>query len=271
MTPFEWIIIGLAAGGLIGGLFFGGKESKRQEENLQIEREKAFSQSKAELTAISKDYKNIRDVIIPGVESELRGLDTFFEGYQMEWDQQVGSLELELGRVDSLLGNWQSSYDAQTRSAMSQGKDTLYNLLQNYSISEVVAADRGMGGSMQLVAQQEKQKVIDFAGSDMSLTGGEGVFGAAYASLVANLNAEKDYYTTQRDLIGGGIDLAKYNLESQYEEAVLQKGELEGALGRYYGLLGEYESDYNKQYDATIKAMNKAGLKEHVKTFGEII
>lgn len=270
MTAALWVLAGVAVAGLLGGLHFGAKEDQRREKELQTQREQAFLNSQNTLSNIAKEYKTT-GTLIEATEGKLRGIDTFFEGYQMEWDQQVGTLELELGRVDSLLGNWQNSYDAQTKSMEAQGKDTLYNLMQNYSLSEVAAADRGMGGSMNLVSQQEKQKVIDFAGADMSLGGGGGLYGASYATLVSNLHAEQDYLRSQQSILGGSLDLAKFNLQSQYDEQLAQQGELTGALGRYQNSLIELEKDYEKQYNQTISDRNKAGRKDQVKKFGEII
>ena len=270
MTTALWILAGVAAAGLLGGLHFGAKEDQRREKELQTQRDQAFLNSQNTLSNIAKEYKTAK-TLIKDTEGKLRGIDTYFEGYQMEWDQQVGTLELELGRVDSLLGNWQSSYDAQTLSMEAQGKDTLYNLMQNYSLSEVVAADRGMGGSMNLVSQQEKQKVVDFAGADMSLGGGDGLYGASYATLVAGLNAEYSHLTTKQGLLAGDIDLAKFNLQSQYDKELAQQGELTDALGRYQSSLGELEKDYERQYSQAISDRDKAGRKDHVKKFGEII
>lgn len=265
-----WALVAILGLGVVIDWIYSGKEDSRREEELQTQREQAFLNSQNTLSNIAKEYKTT-ETLIKDTESKLRGIDTYFEGYQMEWDQQVGTLELELGRVDSLLGNWQSSYDAQTLSMEAQGKDTLYNLMQNYSLSEVVAADRGMGGSMNLVSQQEKQKVVDFAGADMSLGGGDGLYGASYATLVAGLNAEYSHLTTKQGLLAGDIDLAKFNLQSQYDEKLAQQGELTDALGRYQRSFGDLEKDYERQYSQAISDRDKAGRKDHVKKFGEII
>lgn len=267
--------------GLIGSLFYGGIKLGQQQEQLNIDKERLEMQKQSEfdkalesLDSLKSKFDELKDITIPELEGKIqdtqRDIDLWDDRYALE----TGKIQMELDTVDDLIGNWQNSYDAQTLSAKAEGQDNLTALLSNWSDAEVMAADRGMGGSMSLVAQQQKQRAVAYAGSDLSLAGGDGIYGAAYATLVANLNSERSMYETKKGLLSGQLGLTQQtlegelsawtrNLENYTTSLGTQYENLTGDNGYYKRMeeqLGVIERKYddlgNKNPDALQKARN---------------
>lgn len=275
-----WLIaIGVVS--LIVGLGFGIDNSIKQQDQIDIEKERLEMEKQSEfdkalesLDSLKSKFDELKDITIPELEGKIqdtqRDIDLWDDRYALE----TGKIQMELDTVDDLIGNWQNSYDAQTLSAKDQGQQNLTALLSNWSDAEVMAADRGMGGSMSLVAQQHKQKAIAYAGSDLSLAGNDGIYGAAYATLVANLNSERSMYETKKGLLSGQLGLTQQtlegelsawtrNLENYTTSLGTQYENLTGDNGYYKRMeeqLGVIERKYddlgNKNPDALQKARN---------------
>lgn len=215
-----WAVLGVVA--VVGSLIHGDKQLKLEEERNQIEKERQelvheddFNKAIALLDTLKSDFDNIKDVVIPKLESEIRATEMDISLWDQRYAQETGEIQAKIDTVDDLIGNWQMSYDAQTKSAKEQGKNTFSQLLANWSDAEVMAADRGMGGSMSLVAEQQKQRAIAYAGDDLSLGGTDGIFGASYASLLAGLASERSQYDTQKSLLSGSLSLTQTTLENE--------------------------------------------------------
>ena len=217
-----WFYAVLGVIAVVGGLILGDKRLKLEEERNQIEKERQelvreddFNKAIALLDTYKSDFDNIKDVVIPKLESEIRATEMDISLWDQRYAQETGEIQAKIDTVDDLIGNWQMSYDAQTKSAKEQGKNTFSQLLANWSDAEVMAADRGMGGSMSLVAEQQKQRAIAYAGDDLSLGGTDGIFGASYASLLAGLASERSQYDTQKSLLSGSLSLTQTTLENE--------------------------------------------------------
>ena len=276
----EWLIA-IAVVSLLVGLGFGIDNSIKQQEQLDIDEERLEMQKQSEfdkalesLDSLKDKFDELKDITIPELEGKIqdtqRDIDLWDDRYALE----TGKIQMELDTVDDLIGNWQNSYDAQTLSAKAEGQENLSTLLSNWSDAEVMAADRGMGGSMSLVAQQHKQKAIAYAGSDLSLAGNDGIYGAAYATLVANLNSERSMYETKKGLLSGQLGLTQQtlegelsawtrNLENYTTSLGIQHENLTGDNGYYKRMeeqLGVIERKYddlgNKNPNALQKARN---------------
>lgn len=217
-------LIAIAAVSLAAGLGFGIANSVHQDEQIKIERERLRLQREGDLTdalssldTIKTNFDSLKDITIPKLQSEMEATQTDIDLWDQRYAQEIGGIQAEIDTVDDLIGNWQNSYDAQTLSAKSEGQENLSTLLSNWSDAEVMAADRGMGGSMSLVAQQQKQKAIAYAGSDLSLAGDDGIYGAAYATLVSNLSSQRNQYETKRNLLSGTLELTDITLQNELD------------------------------------------------------
>lgn len=208
---------------------------------------------------IKSKFDTLKHATLPSLESEIKGLETNVDLWDENYNIETGRIEADINTVDDLLGNWENSYDAQTKSTQAQGRNTLTSLLSNWSDAEVAAADRGMGGSMQLIAQQEKAKAVEYAGSDLSLAGNDGIFGSAYASLLANLNAEKAQYQSQKNLLSQTLDLTKTNLNNQLSDWQSQIDERSGAVDRQKENLKGYYSQLESQYKTASEKSKQLG------------
>lgn len=231
---------------------------KRQE--LQLQKQDTFNSDLSLLNNLSGQYETLRDTTLPTLQSEIKSLETSISGWEGDKNIATSKLQASIDTYDDLLSNWQVSYDAQTRSAQAQGKSTLGSLIDNWSNSEVMAADRGMGGSMALIANQEKQKAIAYAGEDLSLAGSDGIYGASYASMVANLRSEQSQYQTQKGIFGQELIQTKANYDNQLENWQTQLEERQGALGRQNANLTDLKEKITDQYGVTDTSRKNAGL-----------
>lgn len=216
-----WLIaIGVAS--LIVGLGFGIDNSIKQQdqidienERLELQRQSEFDKALESLDSLKSKFDELKDITIPELKGKIQDTQKDIDLWDQRYDTKTGEIQLEIDTVDDLIGNWQNSYDAQTLSAKAEGQENLNTLLSNWSDAEVMAADRGMGGSMSLVAQQHKQKAIAYAGSDLSLAGNDGLYGASYATLVASLNSQYSQYESKKNLLSANLDLTKETLDNE--------------------------------------------------------
>ena len=266
-----WAGVGTAAVG--AGAIYGSEQLEIEEEKLDLQKEALktelegqYNSALSNLSNLQTQFDTLYHTTIPDLENSISGLETKIDLWDEEYDLQVGEIEAGIQNYDNLLTNWQSSYDAQTRSAQAQGRDTLGGLLNNWAQAEVIAADRGMGGSMKLVAGQEKARAVEFAGEDLSLAGEDGIYGASYATMVANLSAQKTQYETERNLLGQNLELTKINLDNMLDD---WKGQLEtdqDALDRQKGNLEGLYTQLDTQYKTAKTKHNKLGLDDPVLT-----
>ena len=115
-------------------------------------------------------------------QGELGTAETYLENWESIYNTQVGQAEVEISTYDDYLNSWQGMYNEQIAHTESKGKGDLNALLSNWSDAEVIAADRGASGSMSLIAKQEKNKAIEYAGEDLSIAGDDGLFGMSMKS-----------------------------------------------------------------------------------------
>ncbi|MEA4865355.1 MAG: hypothetical protein VB088_08155 [Sphaerochaeta sp.] len=230
-------------------------EKQQYQDGLKSDLNSAFSA----FDSIKGNFDTLKYVEIPSLESSIGGLETNIDLWDEEFALKTGQLQQQINTVDDLLGNWQNSYDAQTRSAQSQGRSNLTSLLSNWSDAEVAAADRGMGGSMQLIAQQERAKAVEYAGSDLSLAGNDGIFGSSYASLVANLESEKAQYESKRSLLSQDLNLESTKLNNRLSDWNAQITEYNSALDRQRNNLRGYYSNLESQYKTALEKSQQLG------------
>jgi hypothetical protein len=252
----------------------GSEMLENEEAKLDIQEQELALQQQEHKADLERDYNNAIDGLgdikanfdmllnttIPGLEEEIGGLEHKIDRWDEEKDLAMGEIEAEIATYDSLLSSWQTSYDAQTKSAMEQGRDTLSGLLSNWANAEVVAADRGAGGSMALVAAQEKRRAARYAGDDLSLGGGDGIFGASYDTLVANLASQKSQYETRRGLLGGQLESTDIYWDQMLEDWQGDLTEKQGALAGTEEQIDDYFLRYDTQWNIANDKRNELGL-----------
>ena len=120
-----------------------------------------------------------------------------------------------------------------------QGQNNLDQLLANWSDYEVATAARGaVGGSAALVAANRKAKAVQYAGSDLSLAGDDGVYGTSLAALKSNLLQERRQAELQHETDIRQLDINKASADAAraaYKSAAERKGEL---YDKYKGFAG---------------------------------
>ncbi len=252
----------VATGAVVGSeLIESAQESNDlDKQRLELQKQETFNSDLSVLNTLSGQYETLRDSTLPTLQSEVKSLETSISGWEGDKNIATSKLQASIDTYDDLLSNWQVSYDAQTRSAQAQGRNMLGSLIDNWSNAEVMAADRGMGGSMALIANQEKQKAIAYAGEDLSLAGSDGIYGASYASMVANLHSEQSQYQTQRDIFGQELTQTIANYDNQLENWQSQLEERRGALSRQNANLTELEKKITDQYGVADTSRKNAGL-----------
>ena len=217
-------LIAIAAAALVGGVVKGISDHNNQKNQLEIQRQNqiegyksAFNNALSSFDDIVGKFNNLMINGVQEVGEAISGYRTQIENFGLTRQEATDDILADINTVDDLLEGWQGSYDAQTRSTQSEGRDTLTSLLSNWSDAEVAAADRGMGGSMQLIAQQEKAKAIEYAGTDLALAGNDGIFGASYETMLSNLNSQKSQYELRRNILGTDLNVTNMNLDNQLE------------------------------------------------------
>ena len=146
------------------------------------------------------------------------------------------------------LENWQSSYDYQVAKLRSEGSAKLSQLREEWVDAEVLAADRGASGSMSLVALQLKQKVVDYAGEDMSLDNLDD--GSEYSnqmnSLVSELQMKKRSYELQVEIAERNHKDRLADLQHQYESLSGKENRMRSRLENAIETLEDYLSYLNE-------------------------
>ena len=204
---------------------------KANEEAAQDRKEGLYNDAKATLTSLQSQYDQLVSVDIRQDEADIKFYNDKIALWQQDYNAQVGAANAEISTYDNFLANWQGSYNAQVTSAELEGKSNFTHLLENWSDAEALAADRGMGGSMNLIANQEKSKVVDYAGSDLSLAGNDGLFGLEMNSLRRTLNTNKSQAENQKSVLTANLanlraglnnELAGYRSQLEVERSSLE-------------------------------------------------
>ncbi len=266
MDPLTWMAI-IATAAFVATVVDGIIDNEKDKENLaiaqanlQLQKESAYNSAKATLDGYSNELLNLEVSTIPGIQANITNINTELDVWDENYAEQVGGKELEVASYDDYLNNWQKSYDLQTRSAQAQGKSDLTALLSNWSDAEVAAADRGMGGSMNLIANQQKQKAVDYAGSDLSLAGNDGLYGMEFANLTLGLNTAKRQAQDQRDVLGIGLDNLKTSFANQKSGLDTQLGIETDALRRYQESRETLKTNIAEQASTVATLKQEAGL-----------
>lgn len=259
-------LIAIAAAALVGGVVKGVSDYNYQQEQLEIQRQNQIEGYK---TAFNNALSSFDDIVgkfnrlmieVNEVEETISGYRTQIDNFDLIKTEATDDILAEINTVDDLLEGWQGSYDAQTRSAKSEGRNTLTSLLSNWSDAEVAAADRGMGGSMQLIAQQEKAKAIEYAGSDLSLAGNDGIFGASYETMLSNLNSQKSQYELKRSILGTDLQVTNMNLDNQLESWKRSLASSTQALKANRKTLKDQIDNLERQYGIAQENATKIGV-----------
>lgn len=260
-------LIAIAAAALVGGVVKGISDHNYQQEQLEIQRKNQIEGYK---TAFNNALSSFDDIVgkfnrlmiegVNEVEETISGYRTQIDNFDLMKTEATDDILAEINTVDDLLEGWQGSYDAQTRSAKSEGRNTLTSLLSNWSDAEVAAADRGMGGSMQLIAQQEKAKAIEYAGSDLSLAGNDGIFGASYETMLSNLNSQKSQYELKRSILGTDLQVTNMNLDNQLESWKRSLASSTQALEANRQTLKDQIDNLERQYGIAQENATKIGV-----------
>lgn len=190
----ELLLALLGLGAAMSGWMNMGTRQEKEEISTYRER-------MSDLDAYDSTVDSLKYSVIPELEGKITAYNQDIAAYEqymddngvIDFSQTTDSLALkqDVQTYDDYLNNWQLSYDKQVTAQETQGKSDLSQLMANWSDAEVLAADRGASGSMSLVAQQQKQKAVDYAGSDLSLAGSDGLYGLTMNELKTTLAANK--------------------------------------------------------------------------------
>lgn len=141
------------------------------------------------------------------------------------------------------LENWQSSYDYQVAKLRSEGSAKLSQLREEWVDAEVLAADRGASGSMSLVALQQKQKAVDYAGSDLSLAGDDGLYGLTMNELRTTLATNKSQAESSKSIAAQKYDESLTRQNQDYADLLTTKNNQVTALGQEKDNLAKAEQN----------------------------
>lgn len=271
-------IVGGPAGALAGGslgssLYTGIKGNEIAEDELDIaqanqgisqqelmlEYRGTFNDAKNNLISYQENFEQIKNVTIPTLVSDIEALNRSLDMWDENYDYETGKIEADIEQVDTALANWQGEYDVSMGNLQEQGRGQLGQLLSNWTSTNVVAAERGATGSMGLIAGQQKSNVVRFAGSDMRLSGGDGLYGQAYTAQDAELQANKQTLLTQQNLLSQNLALTQNNLNAQKTNWEDQLGVLQGNLVSNIGSLGDMSEQIGAQYGVVDDARKDAG------------
>lgn len=222
--------------------------------NDQKEEITKYENRKDDLTAYQEQYDTLKYYTVPQLESNLNTTNQNIEAYAKYIDSETGlvdftktseslALKQDVQSYDDYLNNWQLSYDKQITAQETQGKSDLSQLMANWSDAEVLAADRGASGSMSLVALQQKQKVVDYAGSDLSLAGNDGLYGLTMNELRTTLAKNKNEVESARSIAAQKYDESLTRQNQDYADLLTTKNNQVTALGQEKDNLAKAEQN----------------------------
>jgi hypothetical protein len=229
------------------------------QQELSLQYAGTFNDAKNDLINYQEQYDLIKDVTIPTLVSDIDALNRSLDMWDEEYSYQTGQIEAQQQEVNTALGNWQGQYDVQMGNLQEQGRGQLGELLSNWTSTNVVAGERGATGSMGLVAGQQKSNVVRFAGSDMRLAGGDGLYGQTWSAQDAALQANKQSLLTQQNLLSQNLALTQNNLNAEKTNWEDQLGVLQGNLVSNIDSLGDMSEQIGAQYGVVDDARKAAG------------
>ncbi|MGX8679175.1 MAG: hypothetical protein ACQGQO_08745 [Sphaerochaetaceae bacterium] len=224
----------------LGAALFGWVNSGWNDEKEEIQN---YESRKDDLTAYQEQFETLKLYTVPQLESDLNTTNQNIEAYSDYVDPETGlvdftktteslALKQDVQSYDDYLNNWQLSYDKQVTAQETQGKSDLSQLMANWSDAEVLAADRGASGSMSLVARQQKQKAVDYAGSDLSLAGNDGLYGLTMNELRTTLATNKSQAEQERSISAQKYDESLTRQSQDYADLLTTKNNQTTALGQ---------------------------------------
>ena len=223
----------LIASAIIGlGIFVADTviDNKKDDKDRINSLKTQYNTASSELLNMQTEYDLIDLQDIPEAQAELDNANNYIDKWDEIYDSQVSQAENEISTYDDYLNSWQGLYNEKTRSTEAQGRDILTSLLANWSDAEVVAADRGATGSMSLIAQQEKNKAVEYAGEDLSIAGNDGLFGMSYENLKIGLMNNKTQAENTMSVLNTNLDLLKFNLQDDLSQATTNRENLLNAI-----------------------------------------
>lgn len=238
-------LLGLGAA-MLGWVDSGWNDQKEEITN--------FENRKDDLTAYQEQFDTLKYYTVPQLESNLNTTNQNIEAYAKYIDSETGlvdftktseslALKQDVQSYDDYLNNWQLSYDKQITAQETQGKSDLSQLMANWSDAEVLAADRGASGSMSLVALQQKQKAVDYAGSDLSLAGDDGLYGLTMNELRTTLAKNKSEAESSRSIAAQKYDESLTRQNQDYADLLTTKNNQVTALGQEKDNLAKAEQN----------------------------
>lgn len=250
----------LAIGAFVLGAIGLGVGIANSEEQKKQGLKNEYYRAESELNNLQTQYDMLLDVQLPEAYKQLESTNLYLENWEKLYESETGELQNEINTYDDYLTSWQGMYDEQVRATELQGRDNLSQLLSNWSDTEVYAADRGTGGSMALIAAQEKRKVVDFAGEDMQLGGGDGFFGLSLSNLRLGLENNKRQAEDQLSVLGTRFDLLDTSLKSDYSEALTSLGNYENTIGRLEQQALDHPEKIQDKKDLMAKLKKEGGF-----------
>ncbi len=205
-------------------------DNKKDKEDRINSLKTQYNTASSELLSMQTEYDLIDLEDIPEAQAELDNTNNYLANWDEIYNSKVGEAEVEISTYDDYLNSWQDIYEEQTLSAESQGRDNLSSLLANWSDAEVIAADRGATGSMSLIANQEKNKAVEYAGEDLSIAGNDGLFGMSYDNLKVGLLNNKTQAENTLSVLNTNLDLLKFDLEDDQAQALTTQTNLQNAI-----------------------------------------
>lgn len=256
MDPFTLFAIGslvLSAIGVGSSIYYN-------EQNQQIQQEENYDNAVDNLTDMQNSLDTLISVTIPQTEADIAAVQTYLDTWQQNYDNQTAIAKLEIQTYDDFLANWQASYDEQLLSAEQAGKSNLDSLMANWSDAEVVAADRGMGGSMEMVANEKKQKIVDYAGSDMSLEGSDGMYGLQMNNLQIGLTSQYHQAESTLSVLNNNLSFMQQELLNEYDVQETQLDILNDTLDMYNNNQATLQANITDQEVLVADLKKEAGL-----------
>lgn len=139
----------------------------------------------------------------------------------LETGVKIEQTKADISAYDSFLSAFPNYAELQRNTFEAQSKGEFRGLLNNFAMGNVGAGASGRaGGSFGMMVQEAQNDLIDFAGADMQLGGGDGGrYQMAGSELNNNLTMQEQQARTQRDILGTSLGTLG-EVKGLYEKAV---------------------------------------------------
>lgn len=184
-------------------------------------------------------------------ESDILGYQTSI----LQTKAQIDETKANISAYESFLSYFPNYKDLQKNTFEAQSRQEFKSLMNNFAMTNVAAGERGhVGGSAALFADEAKAEVVDYAGADMALGGGDGGrYEMAQTELVGSLDSQQlqaenqlgvlrsslGYLNDTVDLYDTALQSAKDSLESLTQKKTPKKTDDLSAAERRADRLGE--------------------------------